>query len=57
MGLGAARRARYGRPMELIIAMLLAGASVNQTVKVDESTYRVLVRDDEVKVFNRELYT
>lgn len=41
--------------MELIIATLLAGATVNQTLKVDESTYRVLVRDDEVKVFNKAL--
>lgn len=43
--------------MLTIIAMLLAGASVNQTVKVDESTYRVLVRGEEVKVFNKALLT
>lgn len=43
--------------MLTIIAMLLAGASVNQTAKVDESTYRVMVRGEEVKVFNKALLT
>lgn len=53
MGVGVVCLARYGRPMELIIAMLLAGATVNETVKVEGKSYRVLVRDDEVKVFQK----
>jgi CRISPR/Cas system-associated protein Csm6 len=51
--LGASWSARYGEPMELIIAMLLAGASYNETVKVEGKSYRVLVREDEVKVFQK----
>lgn len=41
----------------IALAMLLAPATFNETVQVDESRYRVLVRGEEVKVFNKALLT
>jgi hypothetical protein len=40
-----------------LLMLFAAPANVNQTVQVDESRYRVLVRGDEVKVFNKALIT
>ena len=43
--------------MQIAIAMMMATVAVNETVQVDESRYRVLVRGEEVKVFNKALLT
>ena len=56
---GALRTARASiscRAMLTALLLLIATpAEVNQTVKVEGKSYRVLVRGDEVKVFQKAL--